>query len=198
MVLTNDHTNGLSPGARTPQAMVADNDYALGQIVDTISHSSVWDSSLIIVMEDDSQDGADHVDAHRIPAFAISPYAKRGAVVHTRYDFPSLIRTLELPIGMKPFTLFDSLATPLYDAFDSTPNNLQPYDAAPPNIDLTATNANTPANRAAVRGYNMSATDQVPQRVLDAQVWQAVHGHGSKPPPPGPNAEGAKAKDGDG
>ena len=195
LVLTNDHTNGLAPGARTPQAMVADNDYALGQIVDTISHSSVWDSSMIVVMEDDSQDGADHVDAHRIPALVISPYAKRGAVVHTRYDFPSLIRTAELPIGMKPFTLFDALATPLYDAFDSAPNNLQPFDAATPNIDINAKNASTPANRAAVRGYDPYATDRVPQRVLDAQVWRAVRGPGSKPPPPGPNAEGSGADD---
>jgi DNA-binding beta-propeller fold protein YncE len=198
LVLTNDHTNGLSPGRRTPQAMVADNDYALGQIVDTISHSSIWNSSLIIVMEDDSQDGADHIDAHRIPAFVISPYAKRGAVVHTRYDFPSMIRTLELPIGMNPFTLFDRLATPMYDAFDSTPHNSQPFDAAAPNIDLTAKNPNTPANRAAVRGYDMTSTDRVPQRVLDRQVWHAVRGSGSKPPPPGPNAEGADAVDADG
>jgi phospholipase C len=198
MVLTNDHTNGLAPGRRTPQAMVADNDYALGQIVDTISHSSIWNSSLILVMEDDSQDGADHVDAHRIPAFAISPYAKRRAVVHTRYDFPSIIRTMELPIGMKPFTLSDALATPMYDAFDSAPNNLEPFDAAAPTIDLTAKNANTPANRAAVRGYDMTATDRVPQRVLDRQLWQAVHGHGSTPPPPGPNAEGPHTGDADG
>ena len=198
LVLTNDHTNGLAPGARTPQAMVADNDYALGQIVDTISHSNVWEHSLIIVMEDDSQDGADHVDAHRIPAFAISPYAKRGAVVHTRYDFPSLIRTTELPIGMKPFTLYDALATPLYDAFDSSPNNLQPFDAAVPNIDITAKNPNTPANRRAVHGYDLTATDTVPQRVLDRQIWHAVKGPHSKPPPPGPNAEGIDAEDEDG
>ena len=196
MVLTNDHTNGLAPGRRTPQAMVADNDYALGEIVDTISHSSVWGSSLILVMEDDSQDGADHVDAHRIPAFAISPYTKRRAVVHTRYDFPSIIRTLELPIGIKPFTLYDALATPMYDAFDPTPQNSEPFDAAAPTVDLTATNPNTPANRAAVRGYNMTATDRVPQRVLDEQLWHAVHGQGSKPPPPGPNAEGPDAGDG--
>jgi phospholipase C len=178
--------------------MVADNDYALGQIVDTISHSSIWNSSLILVMEDDSQDGADHVDAHRIPAFAISPYAKRRAVVHTRYDFPSIIRTMELPIGMKPFTLSDALATPMYDAFDSAPNNLEPFDAAAPTLDLTTKNANTPANRAAVRGYDMTATDRVPQRVLDRQLWQAVHGHGSTPPPPGPNAEGPHTGDADG
>jgi phospholipase C len=199
LVLTNDHTNGLAPGRRTPQAMVADNDYALGQIVDTISHSSVWNSSLILVMEDDSQDGADHADAHRIPALAISPYAKgNSAVVHTRYDFLSLIRTMELPIGMKPFTLFDALGTPMYDAFDSTPNNSQPFDAAAPNIDLTAKNPATAANRAAVRGYNMIATDRVPQRVLDRQLWHAVRGPNSKPPPPGPNAVGPGAHDADG
>jgi Phosphoesterase family len=197
-VLTNDHTNGLAPGRRTPQAMVADNDWALGQMVDTISHSSIWAHSLILVMEDDSQDGADHVDAHRIPAFAISPYAKRGAVVHTRYDFPSLIRSMELPIGMKPFTLYDALATPLYDAFDSQPQNLEPFDAADPNIDITATNPATPANKRAVRGYNMTATDRVPQRVLDRQLWHAVRGPDSKPPPPGPNADGEDAVDADG
>jgi DNA-binding beta-propeller fold protein YncE len=198
MVLTNDHTNGLAPGRRTPQAMIADNDYALGQIVDTISHSSIWGSSLILVMEDDSQDGADHADAHRIPAFVISPYTKRRAVVHTRYDFPSIIRTMELPIGMKPFTLWDAMATPMYDAFDATPQNSEPFNAAAPTIDLTAKNPNTPANRAAVRGYNMTATDRVPQRVLDAQLWHAVHGQGSTPPPPGPNAEGPSSSGGDG
>ena len=198
LVLMDDHTNGLAAGRRTPQAMVADNDYALGQIVDTISHSSVWNSSLILVMEDDSQDGPDHIDAHRIPAFAISPYAKRGAVVHTRYDFPSIIRTAELPIGMRPFTLYDALATPMYDAFDSTPSNSQPFDAAAPNIDITTKNPNTPANRALARRYDLIHTDRVPQRVLDRQLWHAVRGPGSTPPPPGPNAAGPNARDPDG
>jgi hypothetical protein len=189
LVLTNDHTNGRSAGRRTPQAMVADNDYALGEIVDTISHSSIWKSSLILVMEDDSQDGADHLDAHRIPAFAISPYTRRGAVVHTRYDFPSLIRTLELPIGMAPFTLYDRLATPLYDAFTSTPANAEPYTAKPPTVDLTAKNPSTAATRRIARRYDLVHTDQVTQRVLDRMLWHAVHGRRSKPPPPGPNAQ---------
>jgi hypothetical protein len=189
LVVANDHTNGLAAGARTPQAMVADNDYALGEIVDTISHSSVWDHSLILVMEDDSQDGADHVDAHRIPAFAISPYAKQGAVVSTRYDFPSLIRTLELPLGMNPLTLYDALATPLYDAFTATPDNAQPFTALPPTIDLTATNPNTAANRRFARRYDLVHTDQVTQHVLDKMLWRATRGKHSKPPPRGPNAE---------
>jgi YVTN family beta-propeller protein len=192
LVLTNDHTNGLAAGRRTPQAMVADNDYALGELVDTISHSSVWNSSMILVMEDDSQDGADHLDAHRIPAFAISPYTKRAAVVHTRYDFPSLIKTLELPIGMKPLTLYDALATPLYDAFSSSASNSEPYTALPPTTDLNARNANTATNRRLARKYNLTATDQVPQNVLDRMLWHAVRGRHSTPPHPGPNAQREK------
>jgi len=124
--------------------------------------------------------------------------SKRDAVVHSRYDFLSLIRTLELPIGMKPFTLYDALATPMYDTLDSTPNNSQPYDAAAPNIDLTTKNPNTAANRAAVRGYDLLHTDRVPQRVLDRQLWRAVKGPLAKPPAPGPNAAGPNARDPDG
>jgi hypothetical protein len=178
--------------------MVADNDYALGEIVDTISHSSIWNSSLILVMEDDSQDGADHVDAHRIPAFAISPFAKRGAVVSTRYDFPSLIRTLQLPIGMSPLTLYDSLATPLYDAFSGSPSNAEPYSAVPPKVDLTAKNPNTAANRRFARRYDLTRTDRVDQHALDKMLWRAVRGKHSKPPPRGPNAERAGPGDPDG
>jgi DNA-binding beta-propeller fold protein YncE len=113
LVMTNDHTRGLEPGSRTPQAMVADNDLALGQLVDRISHSSIWSSSAIFVVEDDSQDGADHVDAHRTVAAVISPYARRGVVVNDRYDQLSIIRSIELILGMHPLGLFDALATPI-------------------------------------------------------------------------------------
>jgi phospholipase C len=112
--------------------MVAENDWALGQVVDLISHSPIWAKSLILVIEDDSQDGADHVDAHRIPAFVISPWAKRGAVIHTRYDFLSFIRTLEIVVGMDPLNLYDATAVPLYDAFDSEPANLESYEVIRP------------------------------------------------------------------
>src|SRR5947209_6126546 len=140
LVLTNDHTQTLSAGARTPRAMVADNDEGLGRIVDTISHSSIWKQSAIFVVEDDSQDGADHVDAHRIPAFVISPFAKQGAIVHTRYDMLSVIRSMELILGMKPLGLFDALATPMYDAFQATPSNDAPYSAIAAKIPLLETN----------------------------------------------------------
>jgi YVTN family beta-propeller protein len=190
ITLTNDHTVGTRAGGRTPRAMVADNDYAVGQIVDTISHSPIWAKSLILVIEDDSQDGADHVDAHRIPAFAISPYAKRGAVIHTRYDFLSFIRTLELVTGMKSLNLFDGVAVPLYDAFDSSPSNAEPYDAIKPEVNLLERNTAKSANAKLSGSLNLGAPDRVPQRVLDRLLWQSVHGAGSKPPPPGPNASG--------
>ena len=190
ITLTNDHTAGTAPGRRTPNAMIADNDYALGQIVDLISHSPVWGSSLILVIEDDSQDGADHVDAHRIPALAISPYAKRGAVVHTRYDFLSFIRTLELVTGMKPLNLFDALAVPMYDAFDSEPGNSEGYTAIKPSVNLTERNTSATPNSGFSDRLPLDTPDRVPQRYLDRILWQYVHGKNSQPPPPGPNASG--------
>ena len=188
VVLTNDHTVGTSPGGRTPQAMVADNDYGLGQLVDTISHSSIWKSSAIFVVEDDSQDGADHVDAHRIPAAVISPYTKPGAVVHDRYDFVSVIRSMQLILGMEPLGLFDAVATPMYDAFSGTPDNATPYAALVPKQDRRAVNTASSPDAALSGRLDFSGIDQVPQHTLDGILWHAVHGAGSTPPPPGPNA----------
>ncbi len=188
LVLPLDHTQGVAPGQRTPDADVADNDWGLGQIVQAISHSRIWKSSLILVMEDDSQDGADHVDAHRIPALVISPYTERGAVVHDRYDQLSFLRTAERIIGMKPRNLAEHLAVPLYDAMTPRPENDAPYTAIRPKVDVTATNPNTAANRRASRGLPLNSIDQVPQRRLDAILWRYRHGPHAVPPPPGPNA----------
>ncbi len=188
LVLPNDHTNGTTPGRRTPRAMVAENDYALGQIVDEISHSSVWKSSAIFVVEDDSQDGSDHIDAHRTVGAVISPFAKSGAVIHTRYDQLSLIRSLELILGMKPLGLFDNLATPMYDAFNPTPSNDAPYSALSPNFNLVERNGPAAPGAKVSRSFNLQQPDHIPQRTLDRLLWQSVHGAHSQPPPPGPNA----------
>jgi hypothetical protein len=188
MVLPLDHTQGVAPGKRTPDADVADNDWGLGQIVQAISHSKIWNSSLILVMEDDSQDGADHVDAHRIPALVISPYTQRGAVVHDRYDQLSFLRTTEKIIGMRPLNLAEHLAVPLYHAMSPDPGNAAPYNAIKPKVSVTATNPDTALNRRASRGLPLNALDQVPQRRLDAILWRYRHGPHSTPPPPGPNA----------
>ena len=186
----NDHTAGTTPGRRTPNAMIAENDWALGETVELISKSPIWKDSLILVIEDDSQDGADHVDAHRIPAFAISPYAERGAIVHTRYDFLSFIRTLEIAVGMDPLNLFDTLAVPMYDVFTPTPDNIEPYEAIVPNVNFTERNTEASANAALSKRLPLDFTDRSPQRYLDRILWQYVHGEDSEPPPPGPNASG--------
>ncbi|MDQ6749130.1 MAG: bifunctional YncE family protein/alkaline phosphatase family protein [Actinomycetota bacterium] len=188
MVLPMDHTDGLAPGRRTPRALVAENDYALGQVVDLISRSPVWSSSAIFVVEDDSQNGADHVDAHRIPAMVISPFSRRGAVVHTRYDFPSVIRSMELILGMEPLGLFDALATPMYDVFSPTPDNAEPYAAAPPGFDVFEKNPTAGAAARRWRRFDLRGVDRIPQHELDAALWKSVHGLRSRPPPPGPNA----------
>jgi hypothetical protein len=198
MVLSNDHTEGTTPGRRTPRAMVAENDYGLGQIVDLISHSSIWQSSLILVVEDDTQDGADHVDAHRMPVLAISPFTKKGAVVHTRYDMLSFIRTLEIPIGMKPLGLKDALAVPLYDAFDGTAQNTEPYTAIAPTIPIDERNTAASPGATASRRMNFRKLDSMPQRQLDSVLWKSIHGANAVPPPPGPNAAGGRARNGDG
>jgi hypothetical protein len=191
LVLPQNHTEGTRPGRRTPTAQIAANDYGMGQIVDLISHSPIWEKSLILVVEDDSQDGADHVDAHRIPALAISPYAKKGAVVHTRYDQLSFIRTLEIIVGLKALHLAEALAVPLYDALGPTASNSAPYTAIKPSVSLTAVNPSTAANAKLSQSLPLNGrVDRVPQRTLDKILWQYVHGIESKPPPPGPNASG--------
>ena len=195
MVLSNDHTEVLNAGGRTPRAMIAENDQALGDIVDLISHSSIWKSSAIFVVEDDSQDGADHVDAHRIPAFVMSPYAKTGAVVSTRYDFLSYIRSMELIMGMRPLGLGDRLATPMYDAFSAQPNDA-PYTAIPAKVNLLERNPSSGPG-AAASARLPQGLDAIPQREMDALLWKSVHGWSSTPPPPGPNAV-AGAVDADG
>jgi DNA-binding beta-propeller fold protein YncE len=188
MVLPSDHTNGLNPGSRTPKSMVAENDYGLGEIVSLISHSPIWRSSAIFVLEDDSQDGADHVDAHRMPAAVFSPYARRGAVIHTRYDMLSFIRSMELIMGMHPLSYADAVATPMYDAFTPGPSNSAPYNALAPRYPLLKRNPNTAFDRSVSRGYRWNIPDQMPQYMFDRVLWWAVHGRHSTPPPPGPNA----------
>jgi hypothetical protein len=168
--------------------MVAENDLVVGQVVDEISHSSIWRSSAIFVVEDDSQDGADHVDAHRMPAAVFSPYAKRGAVTHTRYDMLSVIRSIELILGMRPLGLPDAVATPMYDAFGPRPANSDPYDVIPASYPLLERNPNSAFDRAISRGYDWEHRDRVPQDVFDRVLWLAVHRGSSVPPPPGPNA----------
>lgn len=136
--LPNDHTAGSRPGTLTPVAYVASNDYALAQMVETISRSSIWKSSAIFITEDDAQAGPDHVSAQRTTLFVASPYAT-GGLHHERYSTVSVLRTMELILGLKPLSTYDAMALPLYAAFGTTAH-LQLYPAIAPRVSLTARN----------------------------------------------------------
>ena len=137
--LPNDHTSGASPGKPTPVAQVADNDLALGRIVDAISHSKIWPEAAIFVIEDDSQNGSDHVDAHRTTAFVVSPYCRRAIVDSTMYSTSSMLRTIELILGLQPMSQFDATAMPMFASFQAKPD-LTPYDAKPASANLEERN----------------------------------------------------------
>jgi YVTN family beta-propeller protein len=190
MILPNDHTNGTTTADYTPQAMIADNDLALGQIVDAISHSKIWPSTAIFVVEDDSQDGADHVDSHRSPAFVISPWARQGAVDGTRYDQYSMLRTIELICGLDPLALNDALATPMYDAFISgsqTPNDA-PYNVIEPKYPINKTNRKSAPDATLSNELPWNQLDAVPQAMSDQILWASVYGAKVPPPQAGPGA----------
>jgi YVTN family beta-propeller protein len=179
--LPNDHTAGTSPKVLTPTALVADNDLALGRVVEAITHSRFWPRTAIFVLEDDAQNGPDHVDAHRSPAFVISPYTKRGSVDSTMYCTTSMLRTIELILGLKPMTQFDAAATPMYHCFQAQPDP-RPYTALPANVNLREKN---PAQ--AWGGdieMNLAREDAVDDLLLNEVIWRSVRGAGSPMPAP--------------
>jgi DNA-binding beta-propeller fold protein YncE len=139
MRLGNDHTSGFRAGAWTPSAMFADNDLALGQLVEAVSRSRFWKETAIFVLEDDAQAGPDHVDSHRSIAFVASPYTRRGIVDSTMYNTTSVLRTMELILGLNPMTHFDAGANPMWRAFANAPD-LRPFEAEAPRISLNDRN----------------------------------------------------------
>ncbi len=139
MLLPNDHTAGTNENYPTPRAMVADNDLALGRIVEAVSNSKFWKETVIFVIEDDAQAGLDHVDGRRTVAFCISPYTKRNSVISTMYNQNSILRTIQLIFGLTPMTQFDLLANPMYDCFTGRPD-FTPYKARPNRIPLNEMN----------------------------------------------------------
>lgn len=179
--LGNDHTAGTSPGKLTPQAYVADNDYALGMIVEAVSKSKFWPKTAIFVLEDDAQNGPDHVDSHRSPAFVLSPYTRRGIVDSTLYNTTSMLRTIELILGLKPMTHFDAAARPMSAAFSSTPN-LEPYVAEKPRVSLTERNPENSPTAARSAAMDFSEADRIDDDELNDILWRAIR----KTEPPRP------------
>lgn len=139
MLLPNDHTAGTKPGMPVPEAAVADNDLALGRIVEAVSHSRFWSDTCIFVVQDDPQNGFDHIDGHRTVALVISPYTKRRSVDSTNYNQTSMVRTIELMLGLAPMNQLDASATPMRSSFVSQPD-FTPYKALPNNIPLDRLN----------------------------------------------------------
>ena len=163
--MPNDHTAGTRPGSRKPQAMVAENDLAVGRLVEVVSHSKYWKSTAIFIIEDDAQNGPDHVDDQRTTFYVISPYAK-GGLQHAHYSTAGVLRTIELILGLPPMSPYDASARPLYAAFADTPN-LAPYDALPAQIDLDARNTSLSYRAADSARMDFSHADAAPAGVLN-------------------------------
>jgi hypothetical protein len=177
---SNDHTAGLHKGTPTPQFYVAENDYAIGRLVEDVSKSPYWKDTAIFIVEDDAQDGPDHVDAHRSPALVISAYNRPGALVHEFHNTVSLIRTMELCLGMEPMNFLDANATPI-DIFGAVAD-LSPYTARLPNVELD--NLFPPNRPTASMAYYMDLTDRqdlshpdmANPRELNEIIWFSVRG----------------------
>ena len=181
--LPNDHTTGTRVGKLTPTAMVADNDLALGRLVETISKSKYWDKSAIFVVEDDAQNGSDHVDAHRTVALAISPYIRKGTVDSTLYSTSSMLRSMELILGLEPMTQFDAAANPMYASFGKTAD-LKPFSHLPAQVDLNATNTALAWGALQSEKMNFAKEDAADDLLLGDIVWRSVRGANSPMPPP--------------
>lgn len=181
--LPNDHTSGTRPGYPTPRAMVADNDLALGRIVETISHSRFWAHSVIFVLEDDAQSGPDHVDAHRSILMVVSSFTHRRAVEHARFQTASALKTMEQILGMTSLTYFDDRAPSLLPDFDPQPV-LEPYKALTPDISLHEMNSpDAPGAKESAR-WDFTHPDRAPEAELNRVIWQSIRGQDSIPPAP--------------
>ncbi|MHB1921674.1 MAG: bifunctional YncE family protein/alkaline phosphatase family protein [Chitinophagaceae bacterium] len=181
--LPDDHTSGLARGAYSPIALVADNDEALGRIIDHLSHSPIWKKSAVFVLEDDAQNGPDHVDAHRSTAFVISPYVKRHSVNHEMYSTSGMLRTLELILGLPPMSQYDAAATPMWKCFTATPD-FTPYHYIQPRVNTHQRNLAWNKSMKLSATFDLSRADAVPDRELNAVIWKSVKGENSIPPPP--------------
>ena len=181
--LGNDHTAGTQVGKPTPTAMVADNDQALGMLVEAVSKSKFWKETAIFVIEDDTQNGPDHVDAHRSVALVISPYTKRKHVDSTLYSTTSMLRTMELILGLAPMSQFDAAARPMFNSFTSKPD-VTAYKHEPARVNLK--DVNTPASFGAAISdrLNLAKEDQADDLIFGEIIWKSVKGAASPMPAP--------------
>jgi hypothetical protein len=175
MSLGEDHTQGTRAGAPTPVAAVANNDWAVGQLVERVTHSPYWPETAIFIIEDDAQDGADHVDARRTTGLVISPYSRRAIVDNTLYTTSSMLRSMELLLGLPPMTQHDAAATPMYPAFGGK-FDPTPFTHLPPEVDVDAKNTKASPGAAESAQMDFSDYDLIPMFALNEILWRSVKG----------------------
>jgi hypothetical protein len=181
--VSDDHTSGLQKGQYSPIAAVADNDLAVGRIIEHLSQSPVWKESVVFILEDDAQSGPDHIDAHRSPVYVAGPFVKRNTVIHTMYSTSGVLRTIELILGMPPMSQYDAAAMPLYECFTSRPDNTT-YASIPSKVDINERNvANNESSRRSAK-FDLAKEDAVPDKEMNEVIWKAVKGESSVMPAP--------------
>jgi YVTN family beta-propeller protein len=179
----NDHTEGLRKNRPTPQAFLADNDFAVGMFVEHLAKSNIWNETAIFILEDDAQNGADHVDAHRSTAYIAGGFVKRNFVDHTMYSTSSVLRTIELIVGMPPMTQYDAGAMPMWRCFQNTtlPSN---FVTIQPNIDLAEKNIVSNKWQEISENLNFAKEDAAPDDILNNILWVAMRGENTIVPSP--------------
>ncbi len=181
--LPNDHTAGAKRDAPTPMAYLADNDLAVGRVVEAVSHGKFWKDTAIFVLEDDAQNGPDHVDAHRSPALVISPYTKRRYVDSNMYSTSSMLRTIELILGLKPMSQFDAAAQPMYGSFQAAAD-LGPFTHLPAGVSLSERNSDRAWGAAESAKMDFREADAADDQRLNEIIWRSIRGADHPMPPP--------------
>jgi YVTN family beta-propeller protein len=181
--ICNDHTSGQHKGAISPIAAVADNDQGIGLFLEHLSKSSIWKESVVFILEDDAQNGPDHVDAHRSPVFVAGGYVKRNAVIHDMYSTSGVLRTIELILGLPPMSQYDAAALPLFNCFTSKPDST-PYINKPAEVDLEQRNIAVNESSKKSESFNLAKEDAVPDLILNEVIWKYVKGENALLPAP--------------
>lgn len=191
--LPNDHTSGLREGQHSPRSYVADNDFAVGELVEAVSESNIWNTTAIFVIEDDAQDGPDHIDCHRSTCYVICPLIQANTVDHHFYNTDSVLRTIEALLHLAPMNVYDGTAPVIAD-FQSHPVNTDPFKAideddaiiAERNPSRSSLKPGTPAYRMAALASKLDFThpDSAPAKIVNQMLWQSVRGPNSQAPSP--------------
>jgi YVTN family beta-propeller protein len=178
----NDHTEGMRLGRPSPYAHVADNDLAVGLFIETLAQSPIWNETVVFILEDDAQNGADHVDAHRSPAYIAGGFIKRNFVDHTPYTTTSVLRTIELILGMEPMTQYDAAATPMWSCFNSEPAS-STYKAINPKVSLDEKNVAVNQWQRKSERFSFAKEDSNNDIEFNRVLWHGLKGDVAFPGP---------------